>query len=255
MSKKIITKKDEMYGVWKILEPNVINPNTKEKQYIGRDVFSYCLCTNCNQTKKYIKNNELKEYSTKLCKSCTRKKITSSSIPQIGEKFNLLTVIADGGYENSRHWSICECECGNIIRVRDNSLKTGNTISCGCLSSKGENKIKTLLEKNNYIFNQNIMLPQFFKDTNRKLRFDFVVYNNRGEIDSLIEFDGRQHIYGPDTTYWGHSSDTLQSIQERDKIKNIWCIQNNYKLYRIPYYYLDKLTIELLFDEKFLVKE
>ena len=99
------------------------------------------------------------------------------------------------------------------------------------------------------------MLPQFFKDTNRKLRFDFVVYNNRGEIDSLIEFDGRQHIYGPDTTYWGHSSDTLQSIQERDKIKNIWCIQNNYKLYRIPYYYLDKLTIELLFDEKFLVKE
>lgn len=31
MPKKIITKKDEMYGVWKILEPNVINPNTKEK--------------------------------------------------------------------------------------------------------------------------------------------------------------------------------------------------------------------------------
>ena len=199
--------------------------------------------------------DELKKYSTKLCRTCTRRKTTSSSIPIIGTKFNFLTIIGDGGYENYRHYSICECKCGNIIRVADNSLKTGNTSSCGCLSSKGENKIKTLLEDNNYIFNQDIVLPEFFKDTNRKLRFDFVIYDNFGNIQCLIEFDGRQHQYGPDTNYWGHSTDTLTTIKERDQIKNNWCLKNNYKLYRIPFYYLNKLTIELLFNEKFLVKE
>lgn len=31
-----------------------------------------------------------------------------------------------------RYWR-CRCDCGAVIDVRQNSLATGNTCSCGCL--------------------------------------------------------------------------------------------------------------------------
>ena len=42
---------------------------------------------------------------------------------------------------------------------------------------------------------------------------------------------------------------------QRDKEKNQYCLSHNIPLYRIPYDYRDTLTLELLTDEKFLVKE
>ena len=47
MGNKIITQENQMYGMWKVLEANVINPNTTDAAYVGRAVFSKCLCTNC----------------------------------------------------------------------------------------------------------------------------------------------------------------------------------------------------------------
>lgn len=59
-----------------------------------------------------------------------------------GLKFNHLTVIK---YANDyvrkktgqhiRQWE-CQCDCGNIKIVREDSLKSGHTKSCGCLSYK-----------------------------------------------------------------------------------------------------------------------
>lgn len=45
-------------------------------------------------------------------------------------------------------WYKCKCDCGNEIETSGNRLKENYTISCGkCLTSKGEYKIKTLLEE------------------------------------------------------------------------------------------------------------
>lgn len=59
------------------------------------------------------------------------------SIDIIGRKFGKLTVyafykvsVSPCGSKNSM-WS-CECECGNKVNVLANSLKSGNTTSCGC---------------------------------------------------------------------------------------------------------------------------
>ena len=54
----------------------------------------------------------------------------------IGKQFNRLTVLDYAGDEyigkdNNSRW-ICQCECGNIIIVGGNKLKTGHTKSCGC---------------------------------------------------------------------------------------------------------------------------
>lgn len=198
-------------------------------------------------------NNAIKKYN--LAQS-EQNKIS------IGTRFGKLTVIQDLGYKpygntgRNRRWYLCQCDCGNLKEAMGNSLKTNHIISCGqCnLSSKGEEKIKQLLEEHNYCYQYDTIFPEFFNETGRRLRFDFIVYNESNEIICFIEFDGRQHFTGPDTIHWGHSMDTLESIQEKDSLKNNFCKSHNYKLYRIPYYYLSKLTINTLFSEQFLVR-
>lgn len=54
-----------------------------------------------------------------------------------GKKFGYLTVIKKGEKGNNKDtkW-ICQCECGKIISVQQNNLKSGNTKSCGCRSKE-----------------------------------------------------------------------------------------------------------------------
>lgn len=177
----------------------------------------------------------------------------------IGTKFGKLTVLEDLGMReqvpgHNRRWYKCLCDCGNIHEVQGNMLKQGQVISCGkCLSSKGEYFIIQLLDKNNINYNYDCQLPELTKECNKKLRFDFIIYDNNNQISRIIEFDGRQHIYGPDTNYWGHSTDTLEEIKNKDQIKNNYCIKNNIPLVRIPYYHLNNLTIDDLLGSKYLI--
>lgn len=60
----------------------------------------------------------------------------------IGKKFGRLTVLKRAEKDPSLKSRCiryeCQCECGNIVIVNSNSLKTGHTTSCGC-SRKGKN--------------------------------------------------------------------------------------------------------------------
>lgn len=51
----------------------------------------------------------------------------------VGERFGRLIVIerADNTNAKQARW-ICECECGSIVTVRAQDLKSGRTKSCGC---------------------------------------------------------------------------------------------------------------------------
>lgn len=53
-----------------------------------------------------------------------------------GHKFERLTVIERRGSRRSRALWLCVCTCGNEIVVDSNSLRTGNTRSCGCLQKE-----------------------------------------------------------------------------------------------------------------------
>lgn len=54
-----------------------------------------------------------------------------------GMRFGTLKVIELTNERYKRHvvWK-CKCSCGNFINVPGNSLKSGNTRSCGCLRRK-----------------------------------------------------------------------------------------------------------------------
>jgi len=55
-----------------------------------------------------------------------------------GKKFGRLTVIGrDVDDKNGREMLSCMCECGKKVIIRGDSVKSGNTKSCGCLFKDG----------------------------------------------------------------------------------------------------------------------
>ena len=175
---------------------------------------------------------------------------------QIGNKYGKLTVIDYLGLrkqksrDKNESWYLCKCECGNEKEIRGNDLVTGGVISCGCISSLGEMCIKNILEEHQikyskeYIFND-LRNPK----TNCHLRFDFAVFDNKSNLQYLIEFDGRQHYTGPEAT-WSHSA-TLEDLQYRDNLKNNYCKNNSIILKRIPYTSLSHLSYEEIISDKY----
>lgn len=119
-------------------------------------------------------------------------------------------------------------------------------MSCGCeRRSKGELAIIALLDKNNIKYEIEKVMFKFSNGTNA--RFDFYINNKY-----LIEYDGETH-YLSNLHGW-HNKEQLERQQERDIIKNQWCIDNNIPLIRIPYTHLQKLDIkDLLIDSDFLI--
>lgn len=66
----------------------------------------------------------------------------------VGEKFGMLTVINRNGSKNGRAYWLCQCDCGNKTNVATNSLNSGKTKSCGCISIeriKNQNKGKSFV--------------------------------------------------------------------------------------------------------------
>lgn len=59
-----------------------------------------------------------------------------------GNKYSKLTVIS---YMGISYWK-CQCECGNISRVKTGDLKNGNTKSCGCTTKNTKHNLSKTSE-------------------------------------------------------------------------------------------------------------
>lgn len=80
-------------------------------------------------------------------------------------------------------------------------------------------------------------------------RFDFFIPN----MNIIIECDGEQH-FCYSKKFHKKREDFLKS-QERDRRKNSYCLANNIKLYRIPFWEFENIkTFSDLIQNKFLVK-
>jgi hypothetical protein len=169
----------------------------------------------------------------------------------VGEKFGLLTVIAQAdSYRGHSAWE-CECECGNKVIVNSIELKNGDTLSCGCLrSSFGEKIIENLLKENNIVYQKEYSFSNLVSENNIPLRFDFAIFNNN-KIQILIEYDGEQHYLDKANNFW--KNDNLSQRKNRDELKNIYCKTHNIKLVRIPYWEKNNITINMLLGDQYAI--
>lgn len=202
-----------------------------------------CICECGNEIAvngRYLRNGTVKSCGCKtkqMMRDSHRKDLT-------GNRFGNLIAIETVGMKNHLYLWKCKCDCGKICYVTSNNLIRGNNKSCGCIKSRGENKIERIFTENNVYFLREYVFKECFNpETKKPFRFDFYL----PDYNCCIEYDGEQHYYG-----WGHGLDNKESlkiIQKRDSIKNNFCASNGIKLVRIPYTDFKSISIEYLMEK------
>ena len=99
-------------------------------------------------------------------------------------------------------------------------------------ASRGEIKIAEILQMNGLNFKEEYEFEGLNSPNGRPLRFDFAVFDDDGNIDFFIEYQGRQH-YEAVSKFGGRSGLAAQQHNDRKKLR--YCELNGYKLVVIPY--------------------
>ena len=99
-------------------------------------------------------------------------------------------------------------------------------------ASRGEIKIEEILREANLIFRMEYSFEGLASESGRPLRFDFVVFDDDGYVDFIIEYQGRQH-YEASSKFGGKRG--LYQQQHNDNKKRRFCALNDIRLVEIPY--------------------
>lgn len=153
-----------------------------------------------------------------------------------GDKYDYSLV----DYENAHTKVKIICDKHGVFEVKPNNHMNGN----GCVScqeSKGEVKVEEYLKNNNFVYNKE---HRFDECRGRKqlLPFDFYL----PEDNVCIEYDGEFHYAPIIKTKSRYKRFDVSKIN--DTIKNEFCINNNIRLIRIPYWEFD--NIEKILSEE-----
>lgn len=101
------------------------------------------------------------------------------------------------------------------------------------LASRGEIRIHEILEHNGIPFKEEYIIPGLNSSNGRPLKFDFAIFDDDGNLDFLIEFQGRQH-YEASNKFGGKRG--LYQQQFNDNKKRRYCALHDITLIEIPYY-------------------
>ena len=209
----------------------------KRSDYIfNNKIYWTCEC-DCGRRLDVL-GTDLRNLNVTSCNFCKEDKIWNDLSYQ---KFGLLTAICPTGEKQNSHivWK-CKCECGNFCEVNSNSLKSGNTSSCGCLNKKsiGEEKISKILNEKNINFKRQFSFSNCLSPKNFPLLFDFALFDEDNNLKCLIEYDGIQHF--KPIEYFGGKL-YFNYLQHCDESKNIYCKKNEIPLLRINYKEIDNM--------------
>lgn len=100
-------------------------------------------------------------------------------------------------------------------------------------SSRGEIKICDILDQAGLTYEEEYSFPDLVSSSGRPLRFDFAVFDDDGDLDFLIEYQGIQH-YEERSKFGGSKGLYRQKYNDTQKRK--YCEQHGYTLVTIPYW-------------------
>ena len=114
------------------------------------------------------------------------------------------------------------------------------------MASRGEIKIKEVLEMNQIRFEREYIFPELVSSSGRPLRFDFAIFDDSGVIDYLIEYQGEQHYTSVD--HFGGQRH-LQRQKYNDLKKREFCYKYNYPLVIIPYWEYEEIDFDYIYNK------
>lgn len=220
----------------------------KDDKRKGNYWFFQCECGKI----KSIRGTDVKSGRIRSC-GCIQKeavkKYNWQPVDLTGKTFGNLTVLyrVANNADGRTVWH-CKCACGNEIDILGNRLLTGNTTSCGCIKSKGNAFIQRILSNYNIPYKSEYQI----KTEKGKRFYDFAILNENNDPIRLIEFDGEQHFN--ENNAWFKDKENFNSLKARDQEKNNWAKEHNIPLVRIPYWERDKITLDMLMGDQYLIK-
>ena len=204
----------KQFGKWTVLHRD---PDT-----INQTVRWICKCE-CGTIKSVIKSSLISGDSTSC--GCT--------VDLSGQRFGRWVAlkksfrVRPNGHRLSTY--LCKCDCGVYRYVDGSRLSNGTSQSCGCMSSRAEQEISTLLAMLGVDFDTQYSFEDLLSPNGYPLRFDFAIVNN-GELTGLIEYQGEQH-------YTTDARNNFGQFQREysDPAKAAYCKLHDIPLFEISY--------------------
>jgi hypothetical protein len=112
-------------------------------------------------------------------------------------------------------------------------------------ASFGEIKIEEILKNYGMNFKMEYIFPDLRSPNGKPLRFDFAVFDDDGNIDFLIEYQGKQH-YEPSSKFGGKKGFYQQ--QFNDNKKRRFCALHGFTLIEIPYTEENLISYEYIME-------
>ena len=206
----------QLYGKLTTIEP------TNERDVCGR-IKWLCRCECGNLTK--VDSSALRRGTTLSCGCLQKEKVSQTWFKNlVGQRFGKLVVLERAKENTSNGGAIwvCQCDCGTVKNIPGEYLRSGASMSCGCMQSKGEYLIRQYLNQYDINFQTQYSFNDLVSQRNYPLRFDFAIFKNN-ELYCLIEFQGPQHI---DRNNPWHTSE----LEYNDNEKIRYCQQHKYNL-------------------------
>lgn len=229
-------------------EYTLIKPYTKDKDGIWvRHNSENC---NENEFRTYVSNFIYKKQGCKVCSDISNgKNKTDKAVRRLVEYVDYVD-----GYtfleepKRAKDKFLIKPEfCGHEPYMATRQDFERGSRCPKCRRSKGEELIEKLLIENNVSYKTQYTFSDLYYKN--KLRFDFAIFDNVGDVKCIIEFDGVQH-YKPVDFFGG--IENFEKIKKRDSIKNKYCLDNNIEMIRISYLEFD--SIEYIINEKIIKK-
>ena len=130
-------------------------------------------------------------------------------------------------------YSPLKIQCGNCNQIFEKNLTGSYQPFCKfCKSTKLEKQMIMYLKNYTIDFVTQKMYKDCLSDRNKQFRFDFYL----PEENIIIECDGEQHFKPLKFRSENYNiQEWFEIIQERDKLKTKYCIDNGIKIIRISY--------------------
>ena len=112
-------------------------------------------------------------------------------------------------------------------------------------ASRGEIKIQEILDQAGLNYEMEYSFPDLISRSGRELRFDFAIFDDDGELQFLIEYQGIQH-YKAKSVFGGVEG--LRNQQFNDMKKREYCRQHNIILIAIPYVDEMRITFDYIME-------
>ena len=213
------------------------NEYTSLGQYINNRTKILIKHNKCNHEWEISPSNFIKGHR---CPKCATEKIIkklSLGHEEFSKRLKLLNepdyILLDEYISNTQKITFKHLTCGKTFTTLPSNFIRGNRCPHCKVGSKGEEKIKKWLNDNNLKYTKEYWFEDLRGDKEKPLRFDFAILNNDQNLKLLIEYDGRQHFVYEESSMF--TEEDFKKLQEHDKEKNQYCIDNNISLIRIDY--------------------